>query len=138
MPGHDAGPAADGRERGLADRRVDAAHVHGDARRLGLEPDAAVLPRDRLQLGEQPAVELVELGREALDEAEVELGAVAPDEVHLAREPRERRQVAQRPAGDHRDDGLRQRRERADARRPPPGSGPAAAGSSTSGASVPS
>ena len=70
--------------------------------------------RDRLQLGEQPAVELVELRRKPLDEAQVELGAVAPDQVHLARQARERRQVAQRAARDHRDDGLRQRRQRAD------------------------
>ena len=75
-----------------------------------------MLARDRLQLGEQPAVELVELRRKPLDEAEVELGAVAPDQVHLARQPRERRQVAQRAARDDRDDGLRQRRERADGR----------------------
>ena len=47
---------------------------------------------------------------------EVELRAVAPDQVHLAREAGERRQVAQRPAGDDRDDGLRQRRERPDGR----------------------
>ena len=53
-------------------------------------------------------------GREPLDEAEVELGAVAADEVHLARQARERRQVAERATGDDGDRGLRQRGERTD------------------------
>ena len=57
-------------------------------------------------------MELAQLGREPLDEAEVELGAVAADEVHLAREARERRQVAERAARDDGDDGLRQRGQR--------------------------
>ena len=43
--------------------------------------------RDRRQLGEELVVELAELRIEALDEAEVELGAVAADEMDLARQP---------------------------------------------------
>ena len=73
-----------------------------------------MLARDCLQLGQQPTVELVELGREPLDEPQVELGPVAADQMHLARQARERGQVAQGAARDHRDHGLRQRRQRAD------------------------
>ena len=114
MSGHDAGP--------LRTASSAASLTSGSTPRMctamlaGLVSSriAGMLARDRLQLGEQPAVELVELGREPLDEPEVELGAVAADQVHLARQAGERRQVAQRAPGDHRDHGLRQRRQRTD------------------------
>ncbi len=54
-------------------------------------------------------VQLDQLGREPLDEPQVELRAVAADEVHLARQARQRRQVAQRATRNDRDRRLRQR-----------------------------
>ena len=90
-----AGPVLDGGERLPSDLRVGAAHVHGDAGGLRLQADARVGACDRAQLGEEPVVEVAQLRLESLDEAEVELRAVAADEMDLAREPRERREVAE-------------------------------------------
>ena len=50
---------------------------------------------------------------ERVHEADVELGAVAADQVHLGRQAGQRRQVAQRAAGDHGGGGLVQAGERA-------------------------
>ena len=73
-----------------------------------------MVPNDRRQRREQLAWRSCCSGCEPLDEPEVELRAVAPDQVHLAREPGEGRQVSQRATGDHGDDRLRKRGERPD------------------------
>jgi hypothetical protein len=62
----------------------------------------------------QPGADLAQLRRDAFDEPDVELRAVAAHQVHLAGQPGQRGQVAQGPAGDDRDGRLRQRRERPD------------------------
>jgi hypothetical protein len=72
-----------------------------------------VRARDLRQLQEESAVELAELGLESLDEAEVELRAVAADEVHLARKTRQGGKIAERSARDHGDHGLGERGQRA-------------------------
>ena len=86
-PGPGGGPVADRLECMLANLGSGAANVHRDARRLRLQTHARMGTRDRRQLGEELVVKLAELRVEALDEAEVELGAVAADEMHLARQP---------------------------------------------------
>ena len=105
---------------------------------LRLQPDAGVVARRSTgSAARSRSCELAQLGREPLDEADVELGAVAADQVHLAGQPGERGQVAQRPAGDDRHGGLRQRGQRPD-RRDRLGQRDGRAGSSTIGARVPS
>jgi len=50
-----------------------------DTRRLHLQPHTRMVVRDRHQIREQLAVQLDHLRREPLDEAQVELGAVAAE-----------------------------------------------------------
>ena len=107
-------PAFDSSERLLAHLPAGAAQVHRNARGLRLEADAGEVADDRRQLREQLVVEIVLFGCEPLDEPEVELRAVAADQVHLAREAGEGREVAQRATGDHGDDGLGKRSQRPD------------------------
>ena len=106
----------------------------------GLELDRHARPQggDRVQLVDHAVAQRERLGRQSAREADVELGAVAADEVDLLGQARERGEVVQRAARDDRDARVGQRREgtqRGDrlalrAARPP--------GTSTIGASVPS
>ena len=127
----------DGREHPAARLVLGAAHVHRDAGRLDLERHARDVQHQLFELGLQPPVQLPRLLVERVDEADVELGAVAADEVHLGRQPRERGEVTQRAAGDDGGGGLVQTGERSEGPTDS-GSGRASSGLSVMGASVPS
>ena len=73
------------------------AHVEGGAGRLRLDPGAGCAFGDRRERGAHDRQALPRVGRQSGGEAEVELGAVAPDQVDLARQTRQDGQVAQRP-----------------------------------------
>ena len=87
-----------------------------DAGGLDLNRDARVLGRDRaervLDLSQQRLGGLVD----AVHEPGVELRAVAADQVHFGRHPGQGGQIAQRPPGDQRGHGRRQRRQLAQGR----------------------
>jgi hypothetical protein len=96
------------------DLRFGRSHVHGHARGFRLQPYPCLVLGDLADRGLQPRADLDQLGRQALDEPDVELGPVAAHEVYLGGESGEGGEVAQGPAGDHRDRGLRQRGQSAD------------------------
>ena len=93
---------------------------------------------DRSQLGEQPVVELEQLGCEPLDEADVELRAVAADEVDLARAAGRASARSRSARPETTATVVCGRAASARTAATASGSGTAAVGSSTSGASVPS
>jgi hypothetical protein len=62
-------------------------HVHGDAGRFALQPYPRTVRHDHAQRGLEPRTHLDQVGGEPLDEAHVELGAVAADQMHLAGQP---------------------------------------------------
>ena len=114
MFGHAPGPQRTSSSARFATASICRSHVHSDARRLDLEANAVVRGGDRRELHPQPLVQLDQLRCEPLDEAEVEFGAVTADQVHLAREARERGEVAKSAARDDGDGRLWQGGERTD------------------------
>ena len=84
-----------------------------DAGRLVLDEHAGTRRRDRVQVLGHAVAQRERLGRERAGEADVELGAVAADEVDLLGQARERGEVVQRAARDHGHARVGERGERA-------------------------
>ena len=107
------GPGGRTRAQGFHDPGGDVAigspGVHRHAGRLLLEAYPCLAVRQGPDLAAEPGTQVGQLGRDPLDEADVELGAVAADQVHLAGQPGQRGQITQRSPGDDRDRGLRKR-----------------------------
>src|SRR5690606_39321969 len=83
----------------------------GDARGLDLERGSRRTVDDALELGLDTAVQRAGLAVELVHEADVELRTVTAHQVNLGGQARQRREIAQRTAGDDGRGGLVQSRE---------------------------
>ena len=88
-------------QRGVGVGLGGVAHMQRGARRLGLYRDALVVGRDRTELDDEGVEEFVGSRGDLVHEADVELTAVTTDQVHLGRQPRQGREIAEGAAGDH-------------------------------------
>ena len=105
-------PGADRLQDQVGDLGPGAPRVDGHARRLDLQPDPLAAADQRRQRLDQLVRNCCRSGARASTKPDVELGAVAADQMDLAGQPGQRGEVAQRPPGDHRDRRLRQAGQR--------------------------
>ncbi|SUA41438.1 Uncharacterised protein [Nocardia africana] len=87
-------------QRAAAHLGSGVAHMQRDTGRLGLDGDAGIVVGDGRQGVAHLGQQLLGVVVDGVHEADIELRAVASDQLHLDGKPGKRREISQRAAGD--------------------------------------